>query len=180
MGNSKVEIRVLPGWPGYLVGSDGSVWTVWRAYAKPRPSVGVEPRLMRQTTHAKDGYKSVTLNLLGGGSKRRAVHCLVLEAFVGPRPLKMQGCHGDGNPANNQLSNLRWDTVGANHLDAIRHGTAPHGMKHKKAKLTDEIVANARIRYEGGEGIASLARELGVSSQSMGSALRRKTWKHVP
>lgn len=47
----------------------------------------------------------------------RAVHLYVLETFVGPRPEGMQACHGDGDPANNRLSNLRWDTCSNNNLD---------------------------------------------------------------
>lgn len=51
------------------------------------------------------------------------VHRLVLLAFVGPQPVGMQGCHNDGNPQNNFLSNLRWDTCSNNNLDKQRHGT---------------------------------------------------------
>jgi len=57
------------------------------------------------------------------GRRTRYVHQLVLEAFVGPRPADLDGCHGDGDPTNNSLANLRWDTTSANAQDAIRHGT---------------------------------------------------------
>lgn len=53
------------------------------------------------------------------------VHVLVLNAFVGPRPEGLECCHADGDPANNDVSNLRWDTRLANVQDMIRHGTAP-------------------------------------------------------
>lgn len=49
----------------------------------------------------------------------------MLTAFVGPRPDGMVTCHNDGNPANNNLSNLRWDTQSNNQLDAVKHGTHP-------------------------------------------------------
>lgn len=70
----------------------------------------------------KGGYERVSL-ARGGAVVRRQVHHLVLEAFVGPRPLAMEGCHGDGDPANNHLSNLRWDTRPENARDTVRHGT---------------------------------------------------------
>jgi HNH endonuclease len=54
----------------------------------------------------------------------RAVHHLVLEAFVGQRPAGFQGCDTDGDTKNNALSNLRWDTAEGNRADALRHGTA--------------------------------------------------------
>lgn len=52
----------------------------------------------------------------------KLVHRLVLEAFVGPCPSGCEGCHYDGNPANNIVSNLRWDTTKNNCLDKRRHG----------------------------------------------------------
>lgn len=51
------------------------------------------------------------------------VHRLVLRSFVGPCPDGMEGCHNDGNPANNSLSNLRWDTQSGNQRDRELHGT---------------------------------------------------------
>jgi hypothetical protein len=68
-------------------------------------------------------------------AKSRYVHQLVMEAFVGPRPEGMEVCHFDGDPANNHLANLRYDTRRANNLDRVRHGThqmanrthCPHG-----------------------------------------------------
>jgi hypothetical protein len=35
----------------------------------------------------------------------------------------MECCHYDGDPANNRVGNLRWDTRSSNNLDAVRHGT---------------------------------------------------------
>jgi hypothetical protein len=54
--------------------------------------------------------------------RNRAVHQLVLEAFVGPRPEGLVCCHRDDNSFNNHLSNLRWDTPQANERDKIRNG----------------------------------------------------------
>lgn len=55
--------------------------------------------------------------------KRRGwVHRLVLEAFVGPHPKGMEGCHRDGDPANNHVDNLRWDTRSKNAFDRVKHG----------------------------------------------------------
>lgn len=64
------------------------------------------------------GYPHVNIK-----GQARAVHQLVLEAFVGLRPAGLDCCHGDGDPTNNALTNLRWDTPSANAQDAIRHGT---------------------------------------------------------
>jgi hypothetical protein len=51
------------------------------------------------------------------------IHTLALEAFVGPCPPGMEGCHNNGDGLDNRLSNLRWDTKSANSRDSVRHGT---------------------------------------------------------
>ena len=66
---------------------------------------------------------------LGVGHPSQRVHTLVLEAFVGLRPDGFQACHNDGNPANNHVSNLRWDTRAENTRDMVRHGTHPQASK---------------------------------------------------
>lgn len=64
----------------------------------------------------KQGYRQLKMD-----GVQRTVHTLVLEAFVGPRPDGFDGCHNDGNPENNRVENLRWDTRSANQQDRARH-----------------------------------------------------------
>ena len=61
----------------------------------------------------------------------KLIHRLVLEAFEGPCPEGMEGCHHDGNPTNNRIENLRWDTRRSNVADALRHGTHSNGQSDK-------------------------------------------------
>ncbi|WP_248099523.1 HNH endonuclease signature motif containing protein [Corynebacterium kefirresidentii] len=60
---------------------------------------------------------------------QKKVHRLVMAAFVGPCPDGMEVCHNDGNPANNYVGNLRYDTHQANYADMFIHNT--HGMATK-------------------------------------------------
>lgn len=57
------------------------------------------------------------------------VHLLVLEAFVGPRPDGMDGCHWDDDESDNRLSNLRWDTPSSNQNDSVRNGHHHHATR---------------------------------------------------
>lgn len=75
-------------------------------------------RILKQKTSPK-GYKILKLYRHGVARTYR-VHRLVLEAFVGPCPEGLEGCHWDTVPSNNSLANLRWDTRSANMLDSIR------------------------------------------------------------
>jgi HNH endonuclease len=91
----------------------------------------------------RKGYKSVSLRR-DGKARTQQVHALVLEAFVGPRPAGFVTRHLDGNPANNDLTNLRWGTHSENVRDSIAHGThyspardrthCPHGHEYDSAR----------------------------------------------
>jgi len=64
-------------------------------------------------------------------------HSLVSLAFFGPRPKGTEICHGDGNPQNNSIANLRYDTHSANMLDSIKHGTH-HAIRRKSIEYDSE------------------------------------------
>lgn len=83
---------------------------------------------MMALTVAPSGHKAVHL-YRNGRSERRLVHRLVLEAFVGPAPDGHECLHGDGDPGNNFVENLRWGTHSENMLDSVRHGTHPSARK---------------------------------------------------
>ena len=92
---------------------------------------------------ARVSGRVLRLNMAGsdylfvGFSRGRAyVHQLVLEAFVGPRPARHQAAHGDGNPLNNTLANLRWATPKENEADKRLHGTLPVGTKSAQGRKT--------------------------------------------
>ena len=72
-------------------------------------------------------------------------HTLVLTAFVGIRPKGLECCHNDGNPWNNRLENLRWDTTKSNQLDRAKHGTSNRGERCASAKLTETQVLAIRL-----------------------------------
>jgi hypothetical protein len=65
---------------------------------------------LRKPYANKKGHLRIDLYAEGGERKKRYLHRLVLEAFIGSCPTGMEGCHKDGDPANNNLENLRWGT----------------------------------------------------------------------
>lgn len=83
------------------------------------PGVILQPHIRKA-----DGRRTVNV---GPPRKVRSVLIpwLVLEAFVGPRPDGLEACHNNGNPGDDRLANLRWDTHSENILDRGRHGTDP-------------------------------------------------------
>lgn len=126
----------------------------------------------------KQGY----INLLlykDGRIRGRGVHALVLEAFVGPCPAGMETCHKDGNPQNNHLANLRWDTPVANHADKIRHGTRPTGSKNPKSKLVEADIPRIKRLHTEGVACQSIARLFDVSASAIFRIISGKTWRHA-
>lgn len=102
-------------------------------------------RVLTQSTN-KRGYKILQLagGKLGDGVTMR-VHRLVCEAFHGPAPFaKAEVLHGDGDPANNLVSNLRWGSHKENAQDALIHGAIKVGQHHPRARLSDADVAAMR------------------------------------
>lgn len=73
------------------------------------------------TPWLSSGYPYVKL-WRGSVGTNKAIHHLVLEAFVGPRPPDCECCHGIGGPGDAGLPNVRWDTPSENALDRVRHG----------------------------------------------------------
>ncbi len=75
----------------------------------------------------------------------RSIHQLVMETFVGPRIGEFPDCcHWDGDPLNNRLENLRWDTHSNNEADKERHGTQTKEMRLEMCSRAGKKGAAAR------------------------------------
>lgn len=169
---SDVEYRPVPGFPGYEVGDNGTV----RSYKKRFGGTMLFPALLRPAMN-EAGYEHVVL-MLDGRAITRAVHRIVLEAFTGPCPEGMEGCHNDGNPSNNRRENLRWDTSRANIADKESHGTMLRGESLPSSKLTDLAVVDIRRRFLTTSRI-ELANEYGVTPDTITFAATGRRWPHV-
>ena len=127
----------------------------------------------------QDKYLIVTLSHQGEEQQKK-VHRLVLEAFKGPCPPGMEGCHNDGNRYNNSPDNLRWGTRKSNNQDKYRHGTAQQGEAGSAVRLKESDVR--RIRYLHSRktySMSQIARMFGVHTSTIKSIVYRRTWRHV-
>jgi hypothetical protein len=123
---------------------------------------------------ATSGHLGVALYHPGSRKADRfKVHTLVLEAFTGPCPPGLECCHGDGNPANNRLGNLRWDTPSENQRDTLRHG------RHKNAKLTEADIPAIWTRLVAGETNVAIAKDYEVSGTAIAQIRSGKCWSHI-
>ena len=107
----------------YAIDTDGVVW-----------NNSTRKALRGTTITKKNRYVKVHLD------KFYAIHLLVLENFVGPRPEGYTANHKDGNRYNNSLANLEW----VSHKENVRHSRSTllhrgqYGEEIGTAKLTLE------------------------------------------
>ena len=176
-----VRYAPLPPFMGYRVGDDGSVWSCWRNTGKPacssHPSGPWKP--LKPDVDSR-GRRRFTLRTGGRGRYAKFLASrLVLAAFVGPCPDGMEACHDNGDPSDDRLGNLRWDTHSANLLDRRRHGTNVCGEQIHTAKLTAEDVREIRARRAAGEPISEIAARVGVTATNVSFICNGRTWQHV-
>ena len=113
----------------YEVSSHGRVRSVGRTVTRSDGQVHrLKGKVLSAALAQRGGYPIVSL-YAHGKNKMRYVHSLVAEAFIGTRPEGMEVCHGDGDPNNNHVENLRYGTQSDNELDKVRHGTHTNAAK---------------------------------------------------
>lgn len=133
-----VEWRPVEGFP-YEVSSDG------RVRRSEAGSNNAKPGRILKGYVDRDGYTVVRLSRRGQVYDRK-VHRLVCTAFHGESVLP-EVRHLDGNPSNNNASNLAWGTTAQNAADRSGHGRTRRGEASPKAKLTNAQVDRIRQEY---------------------------------
>lgn len=163
----KRKWKKVPNQPGLYASNDGLIRGNGLKQTKGRVQFQVSGKPARMTVRAN--------------KKNLIVHRLILAAFVGPAPKKYVGCHNNGNPLDNRIENLRWDTQKENIQDRTKHGRtkmpAPrYGRDHHNAKLSRAIVATIRKKEKSWRVYRELAAKYGVSDVTIYKARIRETW----
>lgn len=166
--------KAVVGYEGiYEISDLGNMRSVPRIDIKGVPRGGHQMKFRLE----KAGYYSVSC-YLNGVHKRKKVHVLVAEAFIGPRPSSDLVCrHLNDIKTDNVLTNLAWGTHKQNKADSRVNGTMMKGEKSHLAKLTVEKVREIRTRSAAGEKGADLGREFGVNKETIYAIVKRRAWK---
>lgn len=165
-----IDYRTVSGFPAYRIGRDGTCQTLWR-----RRTIGTEWRDYR-AVKLKNGYMRISLCDGTGTKKQVYVHSLVLELFVGPRPDGADACHSNGNPLDNRVENLRWDSRKENLKDRERHGTVNRGSRNGQSRLSEGDVASIRTMIAAGERTSVIAKSFGVSPSTISGIKSGHRW----
>jgi hypothetical protein len=95
----------------------------------------------------------------------------------------MEVNHKNGQKTDNRLENLEYLTPKENVHHAYREldctSTRSRGEDHYAARLTEELVREARRRSSEGESCAAIARAFGVKQAAVWDAVNRRSWAHV-
>jgi hypothetical protein len=130
-----------------------------------------------KTSLNSSGYPQVWLR-----GRSRRVHHLVMEAFVGPRPAKLQVNHIDANKQNNHIGNLEYCTCQYNIRHAVDSGLwgkSSNGERNHFAKLKNVDVLKIRemAKTMKTSEIAKLYPHMAPTS--FWQIIARKVWKTV-
>lgn len=167
-------LKLIPEFPGYYISKNGQVYSV----SNKRHKEGI----FLSHTKLKSGHLKIAL-CKNGEHYQKYIHRLVLETFTGQCPPGMEACHNNGNPQDNKLDNLRWDTPKNNTKDSIIQGTHSslrRGEKHNSTKLTEKDVKLIRELYKLKKfNQYQLAKRFNICQYNISKIIRKETWKHI-
>lgn len=125
-------------------------------------------------------------------NKARRAHRVAWELTNGPLPPGKHVCHHCDTPPCCNAKHFFLGTNVENTADKVAKGRQSRGASHSaaarpprgessgRAKLTEALVREIRVRYAaGGVTHRQLAAELGMKHAAIGSVLRGRTWSHV-
>lgn len=100
---------------------------------------------------------------------------LVMSVFIGPRPEGYQICHIDGNPLNNKLSNLRYDTQAENNIDCYRQ----KGSSNRGKYSIEQILEIRRLSNTNELTQKEIAEMFNTSSSYISSIVNRRVFSYL-
>lgn len=160
------EQKAIKGFEDYLIGTDGSVYSLKRN------------KFMSQKI-TKNGYNEQSLYVGDGKYKWFRTHRLVAEAFIPNPENKPFVNHIDGNKLNNDVSNLEWVTHEENMEHAKNFSLVHRGERNAKAILTEEIVEQVCKMLEYGFRNKDISESTGVSKYNVSLIRAGTCWRHI-
>lgn len=130
--------------------------------------------VLKKINH-KNGYDVVNLTTKNS-RKQYLVHRLVIEAFIGEKPIGMECCHNNGDRKDNRLKNLRWDTRKNNHADKLLHGTWQYGERIGTSKLKEWQAKE--VKYSNVP-LKELSKKFNVSMGCVEKIRYLQSWKYL-
>lgn len=156
--------KPIKGYEGsYEVDDQGCVWSLKRG--RSRKLVPIKVGLPRRYYAAVNLYRD-------GTHKVCKIGVLVLEAFVGPRPLNNVARHLNDDAWDNRLENMAWGTHSQNVYDARKNG-------RRNNKLTRDDVCLIKTRLNAGETAQAVSEDYPVGPATVRCIRQERLWGAV-
>jgi hypothetical protein len=156
-----VTFRLIPGFPGYAAGDDGSIWSSRHGRWKS----------LRQ--YVSGGYPSVSLYGEDGKQRKLRTSYYTIRAFHGLPANGMVCRHLDGQKWNGRPENLAWGTMSENSRDITFH-------EGNLKRLTVDQVRDCRRMYAEGLPIETIAGRVGCNSAAVTATAVGIRYGYVP
>ena len=156
--------KIINGYEKYSITEEGQVFS--HKYSKPKK---LKPQ---RASQSKKGYYQVRLyDNSGELGKLQYVHRLVYQTFIGEIPEGLEIDHIDGNPSNNNLSNLQ--------LLSRRGNTDKYNRKKHKVLLRD-YRHELCLDYKELGSFKKVAKKWGVSVTAVNRVVRNRVHTKLP
>ena len=157
-----VYYKPIVGYEGlYYAGTDGHIYR--------------EGHQLKELPTSEKGYLCVSLSK-SGDIRTQNVHRLICRTFYGqPHMADAQVRHMDGNPQNNNPSNLDWGTQMDNWFDRKYHGRGM-GEEHFASKVTHSQAMDIR---QSTKSQRQLAHIYNVSQPTIQAIKTERYWKDI-
>ena len=161
-----MEIKAIPGHPGYHVSDSGVVFSDLSGRMKAL-------RIFKVLTNKS--YEREVVQL--GRGVNCKVHRLVCMTFHGAPPSRLHiVAHLNGDSLDNRAENLAWKSQRENEADKLLHGTSNRGARHGMSKLTAEKVKEIRRLRSEGVMQKDIATKFEISQTTVSQIVRGKLW----
>jgi AraC-like DNA-binding protein len=161
MANWKEEWKPIEGFPGYKVSNKGKVWSQksFRNLTPLTPSTGPIITLCRE-----------------GVVIRKRIDTLVAQHFLPPQTDEETHLvmHKDGDPFNNNYTNLRWCPEG----EHMEHWKDLNTRRKRGPKVSPEDLQHLLAYRIDGASMEEIARQFGISASYASRLCRNNLDKH--
>ena len=160
----KEEWKQIPGYPDYMISNYGNILSLRSMSCLIPWEQKIGHHLMVSLSNKKV-------------KRKHLVHRLVLTTFAGPAPVGKECSHLNGNPQDNRLCNLKWESHQNNMKRTEEHGTMLLGERNNFVKLTEEQVRE--IRKHPNIPQDKLGEMYGVRGGQISLIRNKLAWRHV-
>jgi len=173
-----VRYKRHPVFKDYIIGTDGSVHSTLHPRYKGQDQRSPRNPFLRLAGSTNNrGYLTISRRTNGYRTDTK-IHRMVLETFVGPKPLGLWGLHKNDIKSDNSLSNLEYGSPKKNSEHRI-HNRTLRGETNPIIKLTASQVKEIRASPTTWGYGRLLATKFGVTDATISDIKARRCWKHL-